>query len=55
MSRTVIQVKGLGKRNRVGQADGHALRLSPMLQNAAAFQCLESKIRARCESVSVSL
>jgi hypothetical protein len=32
MSRTEIQVEGLGKRNRVGQADGHALRLSTMLQ-----------------------
>jgi hypothetical protein len=38
MSRTVIQVEGLGKRYRIGQANGHALRLSPMLQNATAFQ-----------------
>ncbi len=38
MSRIVIQVEGLGKRNRIEQAYGHALRLSPMLQNGAAFQ-----------------
>ena len=44
MSRTVIRVEGQGKRYRLGQRDGHALRLSTMLQNAAAFQSSESKI-----------
>ncbi len=28
----------------LAKANGHALRLSPMLQNAAAFQRLESRI-----------
>jgi hypothetical protein len=45
MNRTVIKVESLGKRYRLGLADGRALRLSTMLQNVAAFQCLESKIR----------
>jgi hypothetical protein len=44
MSRTVIQVEGLGKRYRLGQADGQALRLSTILQIVAGFQWLESKI-----------
>jgi hypothetical protein len=49
MNRTVIQVEGPAQRSRIGQlkATGgrrYALRFSTMLQIAAAFQWLESKI-----------
>jgi hypothetical protein len=51
MNRTVIQVDGAGQRSRIGQlqaaqraAYGYALGFSTMLQIAAAFQWLETKI-----------